>query len=89
MNKICKEMNKLWPILKFLWYDDDNKQCRRHPGDDNNSTFLQTAELKFVAAFTTKNSDEDVMRASQLRNPFSLVSVAPLAWSLWTDFSQV
>ena len=24
MNKICKEMNKLRPILKFLWYYDDN-----------------------------------------------------------------
>ena len=25
MNKICSEMNKLWPLLKFLrYYDDDD-----------------------------------------------------------------
>ena len=43
MNKICEEMNKLRPILKFLV-----RRCRRrrHPSDTITRLFLRTAELK-------------------------------------------
>ena len=38
MNKICKEMNYKVFVVR--------RRRRRHPGDDNTSTFLRTAELK-------------------------------------------
>ena len=50
MNKICKEMNKLWPIFKFLWYKDDADVTQLM----TITHFLRTAELKMSQIFTLK-----------------------------------
>ena len=38
--QICKEMNKLRPILKFLWYDNDDADADDTQVIRNTSAFL-------------------------------------------------